>query len=116
MSLDVALVADDEVPYATLEAAVREGAGALLDGLWWFDEYRGEQVGEGNRSLALRLRLQAPDRQLTDEDEKRVKRRTSGGGASVLARPRTEHHVRTPAHVRERRPVDSEAEPHPMEG
>jgi phenylalanyl-tRNA synthetase beta chain len=72
MSVDVALVADDEVPFADLAAAVRRGGGDLLDGWWWFDEYRGEQVGEGRRSVAIRLRLQAPDRQLTDEDAERV--------------------------------------------
>jgi phenylalanyl-tRNA synthetase beta chain len=72
LSLDVALVADTDVLYASLEDAVRRGAGALLDGLWWFDEYRGEQVGEGRRSVAIRLRLQAPDRQLTDDDADRV--------------------------------------------
>jgi hypothetical protein len=60
------------VPYATLEAAVRAGAGTLLDGLWWFDEYRGEQVGEGRRSVAVRLRLQDAERQLTEDDEKQV--------------------------------------------
>jgi phenylalanyl-tRNA synthetase beta chain len=72
LTLDVALLADEDVPYATLEAAVRRGAGDLLDGAWWFDEYRGDQVGEGRRSVAVRLRLQSPDRQLTDEDAERV--------------------------------------------
>jgi phenylalanyl-tRNA synthetase beta chain len=72
MGVDVALVADDDVAYTVLEDAVRRGAGELLDALWWFDEYRGEQVGEGRRSVAIRLRLQAPDRQLTDEDAERV--------------------------------------------
>jgi phenylalanyl-tRNA synthetase beta chain len=72
LTVDVALVADDQVPYADLEAVVRAGAGDLLDGLWWFDEYRGAQVGEGRRSVALRLRLQAPDRQLTDADAEQV--------------------------------------------
>jgi phenylalanyl-tRNA synthetase beta chain len=87
LTLDVALVAEDEVPYASLEAAVRAGAGELLDELWWFDEYRGEQVGEGARSVALRLRLQAPDRQLTDEDAEQVIQavaaQASGIGASL---------------------------------
>jgi len=72
MTVDVALIADDAVPYTRLEAAVRAGAGDLLDELWWFDEYRGEQVGSGARSVAIRLRLQAADRQLTDEDAERV--------------------------------------------
>src|SRR5690606_42131193 len=70
LTIDVALVADDTIVYATLEAAVRRGAGDLLDQLWFFDEYRGEQVGEGRRSVAIRLRLQSPERQLTDADEK----------------------------------------------
>ena len=33
-----------------------------------FDLYHGEQVGEGNKSLALRLEFRAPDRTLTDEE------------------------------------------------
>jgi phenylalanyl-tRNA synthetase beta chain len=33
-----------------------------------FDVYSGDQVGEGRRSLALRLAFQAPDRTLTDEE------------------------------------------------
>ena len=33
-----------------------------------FDVYEGEQVGEGKRSLALRLEFRAPDRTLTDEE------------------------------------------------
>ncbi len=39
-----------------------------------FDLYRGEQVGEGHKSLALRLEFRAPDRTLTDEEvaERRV--------------------------------------------
>jgi phenylalanyl-tRNA synthetase beta chain len=85
LTLDVALIADDEVPYATLEAAVRRGAGELLDGAWWFDEYRGEQVGEGRRSVAVRLRLQSPDRQLTDEDAERVIEAVAGEAAAIGA-------------------------------
>ena len=51
-----------------------------------FDLYRGEQVGEGRKSLALRLEFRAPDRTLTDEEvaERRASdqggaRRRSGG-------------------------------------
>jgi len=47
---------------------VRVGGGELLAEARVFDVYHGEQVGEGERSLALRLRFQAPDRTLTDED------------------------------------------------
>jgi phenylalanyl-tRNA synthetase beta chain len=72
MTVDVALVADESVGYGALEAAARAGAGALLDELWFFDEYRGEQLGAGRRSVAMRLRLQAPDRQLADDDAEAV--------------------------------------------
>lgn len=85
LNVDVALAADLDVPYATLEAAARRGAGELLDQLWWFDEYRGEQVGEGRRSLALRLRLQAPDRQLTDDDAEQVIEAVAAAAAEVGA-------------------------------
>ena len=53
---------------------MREGGGELLAGADVFDVYEGEQVGEGNRSLALRLEFRAPDRTLTDEEvaERRV--------------------------------------------
>lgn len=72
VTIDVAVVAPTDVPYVRLEAAVRDGAGALLEELRLFDVYEGEQVGEGNRSVAMALRLQAPDRQLTDEDAAEV--------------------------------------------
>jgi phenylalanyl-tRNA synthetase beta chain len=56
------------VPAEKLEKAIRQGAGALLVDLGLFDVYRGAGVGEGRRSLAYRLRLQAADRNLTDAD------------------------------------------------
>ena len=33
-----------------------------------FDVYRGEQVGEGRKSVAIHLVFQSPERTLTDED------------------------------------------------
>ena len=43
-------------------------AATLLAGVELFDVYRGEQVGEGEKSLALRLEFRAPDRTLTDAE------------------------------------------------
>jgi phenylalanyl-tRNA synthetase beta chain len=65
---DLAVIVPEDVPAADVEAAVREGGGDLLRELAVFDLYRGEQVGEGNKSLALRLEFRAPDRTLTDEE------------------------------------------------
>ena len=65
---DVALVVADEVAAADVEAALRDGAGDLLESVRLFDVYRGEQVGPGTKSLAYALRFRAPDRTLTAEE------------------------------------------------
>jgi phenylalanyl-tRNA synthetase beta chain len=65
---DIAVVVADDVPAAEVVEAVRAGAGELLREAAVFDLYRGEQVGEGNKSLALRLEFRALDRTLTDEE------------------------------------------------
>ncbi|WP_131736758.1 phenylalanine--tRNA ligase subunit beta [Actinomadura roseirufa] len=65
---DVALVVGSAVPAADVEAALREGAGELLEAIRLFDVYTGEQVGEGRKSLAYALRFRAADRTLTAEE------------------------------------------------
>ena len=69
---DVALVVRESVPATAVEAALAAGAagadGGLLEEVRLFDIYTGEQVGEGNKSLAYRLRFRAPDRTLTDDE------------------------------------------------
>ncbi|MDK1473492.1 phenylalanine--tRNA ligase subunit beta [Streptomyces sp. 549] len=65
---DVALVVDSAVPAAEVEAALREGAGELLESVRLFDVFTGEQLGGGRRSLAYALRFRAADRTLTAED------------------------------------------------
>jgi phenylalanyl-tRNA synthetase beta chain len=46
--------------------AIRGAGGELLAEVELFDVYRGSGVDHGRRSLAYRLRFQAPDRTLTD--------------------------------------------------
>ena len=62
------------MPAERLETAIRQGAGGLLVDVELFDVFRAESVGQGRRSLAYRLRLQAPDRNLTDSDIAEVRR------------------------------------------
>ena len=66
--LDLAFETPDEVAADVLSAALRSAAGPLLVSIGLFDVFRGGTVPEGSRSLAYRLRLQASDRTLTDED------------------------------------------------
>ncbi|NJP45889.1 phenylalanine--tRNA ligase subunit beta [Actinacidiphila epipremni] len=65
---DVALVVDAAVPAADVEAALRAGAGELLESVRLFDIFTGPQIGEGRKSLAYALRFRAPDRTLTAEE------------------------------------------------
>ena len=65
---DVALVVDSDVPASAVEAALREGAGELLESVRLFDLYDGEQIEEGRKSLAFALRFRAPDRTLTEAE------------------------------------------------
>jgi phenylalanyl-tRNA synthetase beta chain len=65
---DIAVVAPSDVSAATVETTVTKAGGDLLAATGVFDVYEGEQVGEGKRSLALRLEFRAPDRTLTEEE------------------------------------------------
>jgi phenylalanyl-tRNA synthetase beta chain len=71
--IDLALVVADDVPAADVEAALRDGAGELLEELRLFDVYTGSPVPEGRRSLAYSLTLRAPDRTLTSEEATAVR-------------------------------------------
>ena len=62
---DVALVVADAVPAAEVVAALRAGAGELLEDVRLFDVYTGAQLSPGQKSLACTLRLRAADRTLT---------------------------------------------------
>ena len=67
--LDLALVVASEVPAAEVLAAVRDGAGELLESVRLFDVYADDQrLGAGLKSLAFALRFRAPDRTLTVDE------------------------------------------------
>jgi phenylalanyl-tRNA synthetase beta chain len=66
--LDLAFEVDDTVPAADVARTIEEAGGALVVSCALFDVFRGAPVTVGRRSLAFRLRLQAPDRTLTDDD------------------------------------------------
>ena len=65
---DLAVVVPAEVAAIAVRDAVLEGGGELLRSAGVFDLFEGEQLGEGRKSLALRLEFRAADRTLTDEE------------------------------------------------
>ena len=72
-------VVDEDVPAATLLAAIQEAAGPeLLRAVAPFDEYRGDQIGEGKRSLAFRVAFGSPERTLTDEEAAELRAKIVG--------------------------------------
>ena len=75
--LDLAFVVDEGVPAAEVERTIADAAGALLVRVELFDVFRGAPVADGRRSLAFRLRFQAPDRTLTDDEVTDVRRSSS---------------------------------------
>lgn len=83
--IDLAFVAPDELAAFDLHRALKSAAGNLAVGLELFDVYRGKGVDDGSRSLAYRLRLQALDRTLTDEEVAAVRQKCIDAAAKVGA-------------------------------
>jgi phenylalanyl-tRNA synthetase beta chain len=67
-SRDLALSVDLSVSARQLEQTISRVLGATCTGVRVFDEYRGGQVGEGRKSLAVRIALQRFDATITDEE------------------------------------------------
>lgn len=65
---DIAVLLPDEVSAAQAIAVVQQAEGELLKEVGVFDVYRGEQVPDGFKSMALRLRFQSGERTLTDAE------------------------------------------------
>ncbi len=70
---DIAVVVAEDVPAGRVVDVVRAAAGPALAEVGVFDVYRGPQVGEGRKSLALHLVFQAADRTLTDAEADAVR-------------------------------------------
>ncbi len=65
---DLAFFAPLELSVADITKAMNKVGGKLLQQVSVFDEYKGKNVPEGQRSLAFNLVYQASDRTLTDKD------------------------------------------------
>lgn len=65
---DLAVVMPAGTLAADVESVLKDAGGAILESVALFDVFRGEQVGEGNVSLAYRLVFRHPERTLTDDE------------------------------------------------
>lgn len=71
--LDLAFVVDDGVSANDVARNLTKAGGQLVKSVRLFDVFRGEQVGDGARSLAYAIRLQAPDRTLEEAEVNKVR-------------------------------------------
>lgn len=65
---DLAIIIGNDVSFAQVEEIARKQAGEHLTDMRVFDVYEGESLGEGNRSLALSLFWQHPERTLNEDE------------------------------------------------
>ncbi len=72
---DVSLVASLDVPAAALRDVLIEGCGELVESAFLVDDYRGEGIDTGQRSLTFALRFRASDRTLTQAEATEAKER-----------------------------------------
>jgi len=69
---DIAVVVDANVPAGEIHRTIKEAGGNSLESLRAFDEYRGDQAGEGRKSIAFTLTFRSPERTLTDAEVEKV--------------------------------------------
>jgi len=71
---DIALILDESIPAAQVEALIRQTGGAVLTDVKLFDVYHGEQIGARKKSLAYSLTYQA-EKTLTDKEAAAIRNR-----------------------------------------
>lgn len=65
---DLAIVVDQQIPYAQVEERIRQVGGECLEKILFFDLYQGEQIPAGKKSLAFSLTFRHPERTLREEE------------------------------------------------
>jgi phenylalanyl-tRNA synthetase beta chain len=64
---DIAVIVDESVPAARVEALIRQTGGMIVTNVSLFDVYRDDKIGVGKKSLAYSLTYQS-DRTMTDAE------------------------------------------------
>ena len=72
---DIAVAVAEEIEAGALVTTAREAGGPELREARIFDVYRGAQVGDGRKSVAIRLAFQSSERTLSDEDAAQLRER-----------------------------------------
>ena len=70
---DLAMIVPEETLSEKIEKVIYTGGGFLLKKVELFDIFRGDQIGEGKKSMAYRLTYQAPNRTLNDQNVSKLR-------------------------------------------
>lgn len=65
---DMAIVSDEEVIWADIKGCIESLKIDCIDGIEFFDVYRGRQIEKGKKSIAFRLIFRADDRTLRSDE------------------------------------------------
>lgn len=65
---DLAIIVSEEVTWASIEKCIADTKVPFLEGINFFDVYRGKQIPAGKKSIAFNLCFQALDRTLKSEE------------------------------------------------
>ena len=65
---DLSLVCEEELPVIEIEKVIKSSVGKILEQLELFDIFRGEQIGEGKKSVSFSLVMRSHDHTLNDEE------------------------------------------------
>jgi len=65
---DIAVIVDESIAAARVEALIRQTGGRSVTEVRLFDIYRGDQIGAGKKSLAYSLTYQAAGKTMTDAE------------------------------------------------
>ena len=72
---DFSFVCPEELEVGAIEGVMAKAGGKLVESVALFDIYRGPQLGEGKKSVSLRVTLRAADRTLTVEEADKVSKK-----------------------------------------
>ena len=70
---DLAVVVDEAIPCEKVVEVIQAAGGKMISQVKLFDIYRGDQIGDGKKSLAFNLTYQAAERTLNTEEVAKIR-------------------------------------------
>ena len=85
---DISIEISKSTAFDSVERALRQACGDVLERHWLFDVYEGKGIGEGNHSLSVALQLRKHGGNFTDEEANQVREKAVAALVALGAKPR----------------------------